>query len=198
MDLPRELDPQDWLETGAQVIEHGPPVLPAALNHQMSIPIGYWSAHCCAVVTFMQFRRDPLDGHVWAGTCTVLYARQHTRWVPPLRRAYSCRSYALDPVTDPTFGADLDGNAMTYGSVLQRDHEPGSPPIRHWATSHLRAATWLSSRTATRNTGPPVPLWRLGGMHRATRQLRRRRIRRPRPAAELPGAPVPVATAPTA
>jgi hypothetical protein len=125
-DLPRPLDPRFWLETGARVIEQGLPELPAALNHRMSIPIAYWSGECCAVVTFMQFRSDR-DGVGWAATCTVPFARQGSHWNPPQNHAYLWSSYAFDPVTDPGFDGHMDGYAMTYGDLLQSDHEPGQP-----------------------------------------------------------------------
>ena len=43
-ELPAELNPRHWLQTGAEVIEHGLPELPPRLNYQMVIPFCYWAA----------------------------------------------------------------------------------------------------------------------------------------------------------
>jgi hypothetical protein len=127
-ELPAELDPRHWLQAGAEVIENGLSELPSRLTHQMSIPIAYWSAECCAVVAFMQFRRDYDTGQVWAATCTVPYAREDGQWVPPRHSVFYWQSYAFDPVTDPGCDRHLDGNAMTYGAVGENaGHEPGQP-----------------------------------------------------------------------
>jgi hypothetical protein len=80
--LPAELDPRHWLQTGAEVIEHGLPELPPQLTHRMSIPMCYWATECCAVVTFMRFLPHPEDGHMMAMTSTAPYARQDGRWDP--------------------------------------------------------------------------------------------------------------------
>jgi hypothetical protein len=110
------------------VIESGLPELPSRLTHQMSIPISYWSGECCAVVAFMQFRRDPDTGQMWAATCVVPYAREDDRWVPPRHDVFSWRSFAFDPVIDPGYDRHLDGNAMTYGDAGENaGHEPGRP-----------------------------------------------------------------------
>ena len=125
---PAELDPRRWLQTGAEVIEHGLPELPPQLTYQMSIPMCCWAAECCAEVTFMRFLRHPEDGHMAAMTTTVPYARQDGRWVPPRGNQYHLSSYAFDPVTDPDDDRHLDGSAMTYGRFRVGDsHEPGHP-----------------------------------------------------------------------
>lgn len=129
-ELPAELDPRRWLRTGAEVIEHGLPELPAQLTHQMSIPMCCWAAECCAEVTFMRFHPHPEDGHMAAITTTVPYARHDGRWVPPQGNQYHFSSYAFDPVTDPDYDYDrhLDGSPMTYGRFRGGDsHEPGHP-----------------------------------------------------------------------
>jgi hypothetical protein len=125
---PAELDPRRWLQTGAEVIEHGLPELPPQLTYQMSIPMCYWAAECCAEVTFMRFLRRPEDGHMAALTTTVPCARQDGRWVPPRGNQHLLSSYAFDPVTDPDYDRHLDGSAMTYGKFRGGDsHEPGHP-----------------------------------------------------------------------
>ena len=127
-ELPTELDPRHWLQAGAHVIENGLPELPETLSHAMSIPICYWSAGCCAVVTFMRFLPHPQGGHIRAMTSTVPYRREGDRWAPPDGRTFIWQSYAFDPVTDPGFDQHLDGNSMTYGNVAERDsHQPGQP-----------------------------------------------------------------------
>jgi hypothetical protein len=98
------------------VIEHGLPELPPQLTHQMSIPMCYWAAECCAEVTFIRFLRHPEDGHMAAMTSTVPYARQDGRWVPPRGNQYLLSSYAFDPVTDP----DYDHAAAVVPSAVPR------------------------------------------------------------------------------
>lgn len=127
-ELPAELDPRHWLQTGAEVIEHGLPELPPQLTYQMSIPLCYWAAECCAVVTFMRFHPRPDDGYMTAMTCTLPYSRYDGRWIPPQGTRTSWLSYGFDPVIEPDYDRHLDGSNMTYGQLRERGgHEPGQP-----------------------------------------------------------------------
>lgn len=143
-ELPAELDPRHWLETGAEVVERGLPELPSQLTHQMSIPMCCWAAQCRAEVTFMQFRPRPEDGRMAAMTTTVPYARQDGRWVPPRGNQFLFSSYAFDPVTDPGYDRHLDGDTMTYGQFRRGDsHQPGRPASS--ALGHVsRAVKYLA------------------------------------------------------
>lgn len=127
-ELPAELDPRYWLQTGAEVIEHGLPELPPRLTYEMVIPFCYWAAECCAVVEFMRFHPDPEDGQMRAMTTTVCYAWQDGRWVPPQGNQFTGSSYAFDPVADPECDRHRDGSAMTYYWFSPRDsHQPSRP-----------------------------------------------------------------------
>jgi len=129
-ELPSELDPRHWRQTGARVLEHGLPDLPASLTYEMWIPLGYWTGGCCGVVAFMFFSPDHEDGHMRPMTSLMPYSREDGRWVPPPGNTFAAGGIkdGFDPVTDPDYSRHLDGSIMTYGTFSPRDsHEPGRP-----------------------------------------------------------------------
>jgi len=129
-ELPRELDPRHWRQTGAEVLENGLPELPSRLTYEMWIPLCYWAGGCCGVVAFMFFLPDHEDGHMRSTTTLMRYTRQDDRWLPPPSTQFFGHSSndGFDPVADPDYSRHLDGSTMTYGQFSPRDsHEPGRP-----------------------------------------------------------------------
>jgi hypothetical protein len=129
-ELPPELDPRHWRQTGARVLEHGLPDLPASLTYQMWIPLCYWTGECCGVVAFMFFSPDPEDGHIRPLTTLMPYSREGDRWVPLPGNIFAAGGIndGFDPVIDRDYSRHLDGSTMTYGTFAPRDgHEPGRP-----------------------------------------------------------------------
>jgi hypothetical protein len=128
--LPPELDPRHWRQTGAQVLEGGPPELPSRLTHQMWIPLCCWAGQCCGVVAFMYFAPDHEDGHMRPVTTLVPYTREDGRWVAPQGNSFYGYSNndGFDPLSDPDDRRHLDGSTMTYGRFSPRgSHQPGRP-----------------------------------------------------------------------
>jgi hypothetical protein len=126
-ELRPDLDPRHTFPTGASVIHHGLPELPEVLAHQMSIPISYWTATGCAVVTFLRFRPHPVNSEIQPTATTVCYAKNGDTWTGR-QGMYAGRRFAFDPVTKPGQAPDLHGRAMVYGGSSQtQEPEPGYP-----------------------------------------------------------------------
>ena len=129
-ELPPELDPRHWQQTGAQVLENGLPGLPSQLTYEMAIPLCYWSAGCCGVVAFMFFWPDHEDGRMEPSISVIPYSREDGRWVPPQGDTIYGWSPndGFDPIVDPDYSRRTDGSTMTHGSFSPRaSHQPGQP-----------------------------------------------------------------------
>ena len=199
--LPPELDQRHWRQTGARVLESGPPELPSRLTHQMWIPLCCWAGECCGVVAFMYFTPDHEDGHMRAMTILVPYTREDGRWVAPQGNTFGGYSSnnGFDPLSDPDDRRHLDGSTMTYGMFSPRDsHQPGRR--QHCLRPRLTRGE-VPSRYPRRPAGLPCPALALRHLPRVrgkARPLRRRRIRQRGQASRCPSVPAPDAPAPPA
>ena len=188
--LPPELDPRHWQQTGAQVLDNGPPDLPAQLTDQMWIPLCCWAAETCGVVTFMLFLPHPEDGHMRAMTTLMRYAREEGRWIPPQGNTLVASSIhnGFNPLTDPDDRRHLDGSTMTRFSFDMCDtQEPGHSAsiVRGHVSSEVKYLAIIQDgqqyyRPLKSHFGEYVVC--LG----EARPLRRRRLRQRRQAPESP------------
>ena len=123
--LPPELDPRHWRQTGAQVLDHGVPDLPAQLTSQMSIPLCSWAAETYGAVVFMLFLPDPQDGQQRPSVTLMTYTRHNGGWIAPPGNTLSSwgSNDGFNPLTDPHNRPPLDGSHMTRASSTM--HESG-------------------------------------------------------------------------
>jgi tetratricopeptide (TPR) repeat protein len=127
-DLPAEFDPRRMAETGIVVLEHGLPVLPEMLTHQMSVPIAYWKAERCAVVLFLavpRFGEERGDPMVFMG----MYSRDRDQWAAA-PEPWLGTGFSSDPIARPGDLRDLDGRAIvTSGNCWSDRPTPGNPAM---------------------------------------------------------------------
>jgi hypothetical protein len=149
-ELRPDLDPRHTFPTGASVIHHGLPELPEVLTHQMSIPISYWTATGCAVVTFLRFRPHPVNSEIQPTATTVCYAKNGDT-LTGRQGMYAERRFAFDPVTKPGQASDLHGRAMVYGGPARhKNPNPATRPSSRPDSPHPKSNTSHSSRTTPR------------------------------------------------
>ena len=97
-------------ETGVVVLEHGLPALPEPLTYQMSVPMAYWDAEQCAVVLFLQFRRNE-DGGQDPVALMGRYSRDDGQWIA--HRSWMGTGFSADPIVRPGDLRHLDGQPIT-------------------------------------------------------------------------------------
>jgi tetratricopeptide (TPR) repeat protein len=124
--LPPEFNPRNMLRAGLDVLEHGLPLLPDVLTHEMALPMAYWTAGQCAVVLVLQFSRHGHD-EPEPIAMTVIYSRgKDGRWEPPTH--IHGGSFFYDPIRSPENTRGLDGSPMVRGGSSQaREVRPGGP-----------------------------------------------------------------------
>jgi hypothetical protein len=111
---------------GIDVIENGLPPLPDVITYEMTIPISYWTASRSAVVVFLRFEESPVDSRIQPVAMEIPYYRKAGKWTVKTSGAVGGYGFAFDPVTQPGFVDDLDGNPIVYGSLstIRPDDKP--------------------------------------------------------------------------
>jgi len=124
--VPAQFDPANAALTGAGVLRHGLPPLPAVLTGQMSVPLAFWTAAHSAVVLFLQYQPNPFGGVVPAALMAT-YARDGDGW--RAHRHQHGHGWSHDPVADPGGTADLGGRAIAGGGsgTFTDQPSPGHP-----------------------------------------------------------------------
>jgi hypothetical protein len=117
---------------GIDVIENGLPPLPDVITYEMMIPISYWTASRSAVVVFLRFTENPVDGGIQPVAMEIPYYREAGKWTVKTSGAVGASGFAFDPVARPGFVDDLDGNPIVYGSLSSIRPE-GKLPV--WVAS---------------------------------------------------------------
>ena len=69
-----------FLHAGLEVIRHGVRPLPAVLTYLMTIATSYWTATESAVVTFLYFSENPVNGGMQALATIVRYRMEKGEW----------------------------------------------------------------------------------------------------------------------
>ena len=122
-DLPPQFSPRHMAETGIAVLEHGLPAPPEPVTYQMSVPMAYWDAEHCAVVLFLQFRRDEAGG--WDPMALMgTYSRDEIQWIA--HRWWTGTGFSPDPIARPGDQRHLDGQPITVsGHSWSSPSDPG-------------------------------------------------------------------------
>src|ERR1051326_6189278 len=100
--VPEELPPDPgsgpFLLAGIDVIENGLPPLPGVVTYKMTIPIGYWTAAESAVVVFLRFSANPVDGGIQPVAMEIPYRREGRYGITKTSGAYGGFGFPFDPV----------------------------------------------------------------------------------------------------
>jgi tetratricopeptide (TPR) repeat protein len=157
--LPSELNPRNMACTGAEMLDHGLPRLPAELSYQMAIPLAFWAAEHSGVALFLTFRRYGRSQRAVENQLT--YHRTPDGWqADPLVLGVGT---TLDPIARPDDQPELGGNAMTGSVSVQSENPiPGqlaaiasggvAPPVTH-------VALVQDGRTDTRQLQSHLGVW---------------------------------------
>ena len=111
----------------ARVLDHGLPPLPGALDYTMSLPVAFWASGACAVVMFLEFRRDP-GNRTRPVAMLMTFTRDGGRW--SAHRWAGGVGWSHDPAANPGGVRDLGGQVMTGGSgAFTHTPAPGHPAV---------------------------------------------------------------------
>ena len=133
---------------GLDVIANGLPPWPEVITYEMTIPICYWTASRSAVVVFLRFSDNPVNGGIRPVAMEIPYHREAGEWVVKTSGAAGGSGFPFDPVTRLGFVADLDGRPIVYGSLIRQPSfviwDPSRPEPLH-ARSRLNTSPGLTA-----------------------------------------------------